>query len=186
MGKNLLRTARKAAMRAAKRQLEGCGSSPSLRVNKTDEPDPGQSIRCAIEVRVLLEKQEINGQVYDANGTVVSRSTLTSGPTVLPRVDGVPRYKDFNTIRKNHHVKDEEVLRYVPYFGETDDVDLSETYKVEVRSVGEEEDLECIPTGGCLTAGMLTEGSVQDSLADCGAVFTDSQYHCRPGNAGSQ
>jgi len=57
-------------------------------------------------------------------------------------VVGVPRYKDFNTIRKNHHVKDEEVLRYVPYFGETDDVDLSEVYKVEVRGVGEEEDLE--------------------------------------------
>jgi hypothetical protein len=59
-------------------------------------------------------------------------------------VDGVPRYKDFNTIRKNHHVKDEEVLRYVPYFGETDDVDLAEVYKVEVRSVEEEEDLECM------------------------------------------
>ena len=76
---------------------------------------------------------------------MVNRSTLTAGATMLTRVDGVPRYKDFNTIRKNHHVKDEEVLRYVPYFGETDDVDLSETYKVEVRSVGEEEDLECIP-----------------------------------------
>src|SRR5271156_6761328 len=61
----------------------------------------------------------------------------------MPKVEGVPRYKDFNTIRKNHHVKDEEVLRYVPYFGETDDVDLSEVYKVEVRGVGEEEDLEC-------------------------------------------
>ena len=62
---------------------------------------------------------------------------------MIPKVVGVPRYKDFNTIRKNHHVKDEEVLRYVPYFGETDDVDLSEVYKVEVRGVGEEEDLEC-------------------------------------------
>jgi len=81
----------------------------------------------------------------------VNRSTLTPPATMLPMVEGVPRYKDFNTIRKNHHVKDEEVLRYVPYFGETDDVDLSETYKVEVRSVGEEEDLECIP----LAAGRL-------------------------------
>lgn len=61
---------------------------------------------------------------------------------MMPKVEGVPRYKDFNTIRKNHHVKDEEVLRYVPYFGETDDVDLTEAYKVEVRSVEEEEDLE--------------------------------------------
>ena len=63
----------------------------------------------------------------------------------MPMVRGVPRYKDFNTIRKNHHVKDEEVLRYVPYFGETDDVDLTEVYKVEVRSVDEEEELEGIP-----------------------------------------
>jgi len=57
-------------------------------------------------------------------------------------MDSVPRYKDFNTIRKNHHVKDEEVLRYVPYFGETDDVDVTEAYKFEVRDVQEEEDLE--------------------------------------------
>jgi hypothetical protein len=33
-------------------------------------------------------------------------------------------------------------LRYVPYFGETDDVDLTDAYKVEVRSVDEEELLE--------------------------------------------
>jgi hypothetical protein len=61
----------------------------------------------------------------------------------MPKTIGVPMYKDFTTIRKNHHAKDEEVLRYVPYFGETDDVDLSEIYKVDVRSVQEEEALEC-------------------------------------------
>ena len=60
----------------------------------------------------------------------------------MPKVEGVPRYKDFNTIRKNNHVKDDDVLRYVPYFGETDDIDLSEAYKVEVRTAEEEEDLE--------------------------------------------
>jgi hypothetical protein len=60
----------------------------------------------------------------------------------LPKVEGVPRYKDFNTIRKNNHVKDDDVLRYVPYFGETDDIDLTEAYKVEVRTAEEEEDLE--------------------------------------------
>ena len=81
-------------------------------------------------------------QVHDAAGAVVNRKTVSRQATVLPKVEGVPRYKDFNTIRKNHHVKDEEVLRYVPYFGETDDVDLTDAYKVEVRSVGEEEDLE--------------------------------------------
>jgi hypothetical protein len=74
---------------------------------------------------------------------VVQRGTLISAAVRLPQVDGVPRYKDFNTIRKNHHVKDEEVMRYVPYFGEADDVDLTDTYKVDLRSVGEEEDLEC-------------------------------------------
>ena len=73
------------------------------------------------------------------------RGTLSAAATKLPKVEGVPRYKDFNTIRKNHHVKDEEVLRYVPYFGEADDVDLTDTYKVEVRSIGEEEDLERNP-----------------------------------------
>ena len=82
-------------------------------------------------------------QVYDSAGNVVNRKTASRQATILPKVEGVPRYKDFNTIRKNHHVKDEEVLRYVPYFGETDDVDLTDAYKVEVRSVGEEEDLEC-------------------------------------------
>jgi len=81
--------------------------------------------------------------VYDGNGTISNRKTLSRQAVLIPKVVGVPRYKDFNTIRKNHHVKDEEVLRYVPYFGETDDVDLSEVYKVEVRGVGEEEDLEC-------------------------------------------
>jgi hypothetical protein len=80
--------------------------------------------------------------VYDTNNTVINRKTASRQATLMPKVEGVPRYKDFNTIRKNHHVKDEEVLRYVPYFGETDDVDLTEAYKVEVRSVGEEEDLE--------------------------------------------
>lgn len=87
--------------------------------------------------------------MYDANGTVASRGTLTAAAIKLPRVEGVPRYKDFNTIRKNHHVKDEEVLRYVPYFGESDDVDLQDTYKVEVRSIGEEEDLERTPLPIC-------------------------------------
>lgn len=82
-------------------------------------------------------------QIYDTAGNVVNRKTVSKQATVLPKVEGVPRYKDFNTIRKNHHVKDEEVLRYLPYFGETDDVDLTDAYKVEVRSVGEEEDLEC-------------------------------------------
>lgn len=83
-------------------------------------------------------------QIYDTAGNVVNRKNVSKQATVLPKVEGVPRYKDFNTIRKNHHVKDEEVLRYLPYFGETDDVDLTDAYKVEVRSVGEEEDLECI------------------------------------------
>jgi hypothetical protein len=49
--KNLLRTARKAAMRAAKRQLDACGTPQPLRINKPNEPDPGQSFRCAIDVR---------------------------------------------------------------------------------------------------------------------------------------
>ena len=80
--------------------------------------------------------------MYDTNNTVVNRKTVSRQAALMPKVEGVPRYKDFNTIRKNHHVKDEEVLRYVPYFGETDDVDLTEAYKVEVRSVEEEEDLE--------------------------------------------
>lgn len=80
--------------------------------------------------------------MYETNGSQVRKKAISKQATVLPKADGVPRYKDFNTIRKNHHVKDEEVLRYVPYFGETDDVDLSEVYKVEVRSVGEEEELE--------------------------------------------
>jgi hypothetical protein len=62
----------------------------------------------------------------------------------MPKVEGVPRYKDFNTIRKNHHVKDEEVLRYVPYFGESEDIDLTEAYKIEVRTPEEEENLERI------------------------------------------
>ena len=81
-------------------------------------------------------------KVYDTNNTVINRKTASRQAATMPKVEGVPRYKDFNTIRKNHHVKDEEVLRYVPYFGETDDVDLTEAYKVEVRSVEEEEDLE--------------------------------------------
>lgn len=48
------------------------------------------------------------------------------------------------------------MLRYVPYFGETDDVDLTDAYKVEVRSVEEEELLEgngfsilCYCEGNC-------------------------------------
>ena len=74
----------------------------------------------------------------------MNRKTVSRQAALLPIVEGVPRYKDFNTIRKNHHVKDEEVLRYVPYFGETDDIDLTEAYKIEVRTPDEEEDLERI------------------------------------------
>jgi hypothetical protein len=84
--------------------------------------------------------------VYDQNGTITNRKTLSRQATLLPKVEGVPRYKDFNTIRKNNHVKDDDVLRYVPYFGEEDDIDLTEVYKVEVRTVEEEEDLERILT----------------------------------------
>lgn len=80
--------------------------------------------------------------MYDTAGNIINRKTVARQATILPKLEGVPRYKDFNTIRKNHHVKDEEVLRYVPYFGENDDVELSEAYKMEVRSVQEEEDLE--------------------------------------------
>lgn len=32
----------------------------------------------------------------------------------------------------------------MPYFGENEDIDLTEAYKLEVRSVQEEEDLERI------------------------------------------
>lgn len=84
--------------------------------------------------------------MYDQNGTITNRKTLSRQATLLPKVEGVPRYKDFNTIRKNNHVKDDDVLRYVPYFGEEDDIDLTEVYKVEVRTVEEEEDLERILT----------------------------------------
>ena len=63
---------------------------------------------------------------------MINKKTVTKQAYVLPKVEGVPRYKDFNTIRKNHHVKDEEVLHFIPYFGETDDVDLTDSYKVEV------------------------------------------------------
>jgi hypothetical protein len=76
---------------------------------------------------------------------VINRKILSRQATMMPKVEGVPRYKDFNTIRKNHHVKDEEVLRYVPYFGENEDIDLTEAYKIEVRTPKEEEDLERIP-----------------------------------------
>jgi hypothetical protein len=82
--------------------------------------------------------------VFDNGGTIVNRKTVSRQAALLPMVEGVPRDKDFNTIRKNHHVKDEEVLRYVPYFGETDDIDLTEAYKIEVRTPDEEEDLERI------------------------------------------
>lgn len=84
--------------------------------------------------------------MYDANGTITNRKTLSRQASILPKIEGVPRYKDFNTIRKNNHVKDDDVLRYVPYFGEEDDIDLSEVYKVEVRTVEEEEDIERILT----------------------------------------
>jgi len=86
-------------------------------------------------------------QAYDANGTISNRKTISRQSYVTPKVEGVPRYKDFNTIRKNYHVKDEEVLRYVPYFGETDDIDLAEVYKIEVRSPEEEEELERMSSG---------------------------------------
>jgi hypothetical protein len=82
--------------------------------------------------------------VYDQNGTITNRKTLSRQASVLPKVEGVPRYKDFNTIRKNNHAKDDDVLRYVPYFGEEDDIDLTEVYKVDVRTVEEEENLERI------------------------------------------
>jgi hypothetical protein len=84
----------------------------------------------------------------------------------VPKVEGVPRYKDFNTIRKNYPAKDEEVLRYVPYFGENEDVDLTDAYKVEVRTPEEEEDLE-------RTGSMITKRRVKDLLAHCGALFGD-------------
>ena len=75
--------------------------------------------------------------------TVINKKTSIKQAYVIPKVEGVPRYKDFNTIRKNHHVKDEEVLHFIPYFGENDDVDLTDSYKVEVRDPDEEEELEC-------------------------------------------
>jgi hypothetical protein len=128
-------------MRAAKRQLDACGHQNTT--TRATEPETGQYIRCLVDVTRPISFKEIDLQVYDAAGNVVNRKTVSRQATELPKVEGVPRYKDFNTIRKNHHVKDEEVLRYLPYFGETDDVDLTDAYKVEVRSVGEEEDLEC-------------------------------------------
>ena len=73
---------------------------------------------------------------------VVTRKTASRKAALMPKVAAVPRYKDLNAIRKNHHVKDDEVLRYVPYFGEADDVDLTDVYKVDVRSVDHEEYLE--------------------------------------------
>ena len=91
---------------------------------------------------------------------------------MIPHFDSVPRYKDFNTIRKNHHVKDEEVLRYVPYFGETDDVDVTEAYKVEVRDVQEEEDVESI------FLWYRVDDRLQDPFTDCGEVFGAQRFNC--------
>jgi hypothetical protein len=85
----------------------------------------------------------------------------------MPKMEGVPRYKDFNTIRKNYPVKDEEVLRYVPYFGENEDVDLSETYKVEVRTPEEEEDLER------KFRSLGNWDRIKDIFAYCGEIFGD-------------
>lgn len=82
----------------------------------------------------------------------MNRKTVSRQAAVLPMVESVPKYKDFNTIRKNHHVKDVDFLSYVPYFGETDDVDLADAYKIDVRTALEEEDLERIhiaPRTGC-------------------------------------
>jgi hypothetical protein len=68
---------------------------------------------------------------------------------VIPKCEGVPRYKDFNTIRKNYIGMDEDTLRYVPYFGESEDIELSEVYNIEVRSPEDEQDLErTFLTGG--------------------------------------
>jgi hypothetical protein len=45
-------------------------------------------------------------------------------------------------IKKNYHVKDEEVLRYIPYVGENKDIDLTEVYKFEVLTPKDKENLE--------------------------------------------
>ena len=50
---NLLRTARKASMRVAKRQLDAC-SHQSTVTRPNPESETGQFLRCAIEVRVLF------------------------------------------------------------------------------------------------------------------------------------
>jgi hypothetical protein len=78
-------------------------------------------------------------ETYDSHGMLQNRKSLARQAHWIPKAVGVPGYRDFTTIRRNYHAKDEEVLRYVPYFGETDDVDLSDIYKVEVHSVPEQE-----------------------------------------------
>jgi len=124
--------------------------------------------------------------VYDANGTVINRKTASRQAALMPKVEGVPRYKDFNTIRKNHHVKDEEVLRYVPYFGETDDVDLTEAYKVEVRSVEEEEDLERESLLWQVGQVLLTVFRRKNSVEDCGTISGNQQCYCRASYQGAR
>jgi len=52
--KNLLRTARKASMRAAKRQLDACGHAPVT--IKVSEPETGHFVRFGIEVRVAIRR----------------------------------------------------------------------------------------------------------------------------------
>jgi hypothetical protein len=57
-------------------------------------------------------------------------------------VEPFPRHKDYNTIRQSYHVRDEGVLRYMPYLGEKDDIDLGRLYKLEIHTVQMVETLE--------------------------------------------
>ena len=95
----------------------------------------------------------------------MNKKTISRQDALLPMIEGVPRYKDFNTIRKSHHGKDEDILRYVPYFGETDDIDLTEVYKIDVRTPEEEEDLESMDV-----TVEHTNDRVEGAFEDCGEV----------------
>jgi len=113
-------------------------------------------------------------QVYDSTGNITNRKTLSRQASAVAKVEGVPRYKDFNTIRKNHHVKDEEVLRYVPYFGESDDIDFKEVYRIEVRSPEEEEELErTLLLGGYADLGAKNLSRIVERFLEINGLTVD-------------
>jgi hypothetical protein len=104
-----------------------------------------------------------------------TRTTVTLGlkirPCVLPLICPLPKTTSWVGLRFNHFSEDDAVLRFVPYFGEDDQVgvDLSAYSKIHRGRVHQSLDNETVEQVGVAFSGVLVVGSLWDGVL-CGVL----------------